>query len=176
MGEAERLLPLVELSPLPLILANAGAWFAFQFVIGYLVARLDGSRLDSEGALFRSRRWEEGGRFYQRHFRVRRWKALLPSGGKVFGDFSLSRVESSGGVYLRRWLAESCRAELSHWLALLPVVFLGLWNPPVGWAINLAYAVVANLPCIISQRYNRPRVWSVMERRGLRAKCVPKAA
>jgi len=170
------LLPLVELSALPLILANAGAWLTLQFAIGYLVARLDRARLDPEGALFRPRHWEADGRFYQRHFRVRWWKASLPSGGRVFGDFSLSRVESSGAGYLQRWLTESCRAELSHWLSLLPVVVFGLWNPPLGWAINLAYALIANLPCIISQRYNRPRVGALLRRRGLRGQDRQKAA
>lgn len=147
-----------------LLAANVLAWFAFQFGVGYLVARIDAERIDALSPLFRPRAWERGGRIYQA-VRVRCWKGLLPSGGRVFGTFSIGRVESAGDAYLQRWMVESRRAELSHWLALLPLPLFLLWNPPAGWAINLVYALSANLPCIVSQRYNRPRVQALRDRR-----------
>ena len=79
-------------------------------------------------------------------------------------DFSLAHVESRDRAYLQRWVAESCRAELTHWLAMATVVLFVLWNPPVGVAANVVYAVAANAPCILVQRYNRPRVLALLER------------
>ena len=48
----------------------------------------------------------------------------------------------------------------------LPVAlsYFLLWNPPVGVAANVVYAIAANLPCILAQRYNRPRVLAILER------------
>jgi glycosyl-4,4'-diaponeurosporenoate acyltransferase len=44
------------------------------------------------------------------------------------------------------------------------VVLFLLWNPPVGVAANVVYAIAANVPCILAQRYNRPRVLAMLER------------
>jgi glycosyl-4,4'-diaponeurosporenoate acyltransferase len=44
------------------------------------------------------------------------------------------------------------------------VVLFLLWNPPVGVAVNVVYAIAANVPCILAQRYNRPRVLAILER------------
>jgi glycosyl-4,4'-diaponeurosporenoate acyltransferase len=59
-------------------------------------------------------------------------------------------------------VVETRRAELAHWpiLALGPVFFA--WNP---WWLALAmvgYAVVANVPCILVQRYNRARLYRML--------------
>lgn len=82
----------------------------------------------------------------------------------MFGGFSMRRVASHSDEYVARWVAESCRAELTHWLAMLPVVLFVLWNPPVAVAANGVYALCANLPCIVVQRYNRPRLVRLLAR------------
>jgi glycosyl-4,4'-diaponeurosporenoate acyltransferase len=102
---------------------------------------------------------------YQAVLHIRKWKSLLPSGGPALGaDFSLARVESHDRGYLQRWVLESCRAEITHWLAMASVALFLLWNPPVGVAANVVYAFAANVPCILAQRYNRPRVLALLER------------
>mgnify|MGYP005836238019 CR=1 FL=1 len=89
----------------------------------------------------------------------------MPSGGTVFaGGFSLKHVASKDKAYLERWVFESYRAELTHWMAMLPLLLFFLWNPPIGWIINLVYALAVNLPCIVVQRYNRPRLSAILER------------
>ena len=54
---------------------------------------------------------------------------------------------------------ETCRAELVHGAScLLGLAFLWLW-PGWGGAIVLAvWVLLANLPFILIQRYNRPRL------------------
>ena len=76
----------------------------------------------------------------------------------------MAHVESRERGYLQQWVRESCRAELTHWVALALVVLFVLWNPPVGVVANLVYAIAANLPCILVQRYNRPRFLAILER------------
>lgn len=109
---------------------------------------------------YRIHRFEKEGRLYERVFRVSRWKHLLPDGGLIWNKkaFSKKKLASFSVESLDRFLIESARAELTHWLAILPFWIFGFFTPmPVIWAM-LIYALIVNMPCIIVQRYNRPRV------------------
>ena len=46
-------------------------------------------------------------------------------------------------------------------LVIAPV--FALWNPAPLLAAMVAYAVVANVPCIMVQRYNRARIERVTQ-------------
>jgi glycosyl-4,4'-diaponeurosporenoate acyltransferase len=156
---------LVELSGIWLVVLNVIAWVALHLGVAYLCCRIPVRQLDHRRWLFRTRDWERGGTVYQALLSIRRWKSLLPSGGPALGaDFSLAHVESRDPGYLQQWALESCRAELTHWLAMASVFLFVLWNPPVGIVANVVYAIVANAPCILAQRYNRPRVLAILER------------
>ncbi len=148
-----------------LFTVNAAAWIVIHLGAALFCRRLSYDQLSRLAGIFKARSWEANGALYQRLFRVRRWKSLLPSGGAIFpGGFSLKKVASHDSGYLREWVNESYRAELTHWLAMMAVVIFVLWNPPIGMAINIIYALVVNLPCIITQRYNRPRLMAIVER------------
>jgi glycosyl-4,4'-diaponeurosporenoate acyltransferase len=71
-------------------------------------------------------------------------------------------LRSRSSADLRRLVAETRRAELVHWVipAIVPVFVV--WNPPTLTAAMVAYAVVANLPCLVVQRYNRGRLLRVL--------------
>ena len=67
---------------------------------------------------------------------------------------------------IKRFILETRRAELTHWLSIVPAPLFFIWNPPwAGW-LMVGYAVVVNAPFILIQRYNRPR----LEKIRLRAK------
>lgn len=159
---------MIHFSTFWLIVVNTCAWVIVHFGVAYFSSRIGVAKFNPHNMLFKTRSWELNGRIYQNVFRVRRWKRLLPSGGKIFGLFSINDFHSSAQNYIRKWIVESCRAELTHWIAILPVLFFILWNPVEAWIINIVYAFCANLPCIISQRYNRPRVLVLVKR-----KCRP---
>ena len=81
----------------------------------------------------------------------------------------MRHVTSHDPAYLRTWVLESCRAELVHWLAIPPALLFFLWNPwPVG-LLMILYALAVNGPCIVAQRYNRPRFLALLEKNGPRA-------
>ncbi len=139
------------------VVLDSVAWAILQPTIAYLMIRLPDSVLDPEQWLYRTRAWERGGSIYQRLFRVKVWKSWLPSGGPVFrGGFSMRRIVSHDREHLRRWVRETCRAELTHDIALASSVLFFLWNPPWLGIVMVLYAVITNVPCIIVQRYNRP--------------------
>jgi len=158
-------MPLVCLPSLWLIAVNTFAWLIIQLGIGYFAVRINDDRFNPNSRLFRTRAWEKNGTLYQRVFKVSRWKSLLPSGGRIFGIFSINKFRSLKQNYINKWLIESCRAEFTHWIAMFPAILFYLWNPFDAWIINIAYAVCVNVPCIISQRYNRPRVVAIANMR-----------
>ena len=80
-------------------------------------------------------------------------------------EFRKKNLEHVTHANLQRFLIESCRAEMTHVFAILPFWVFGFIAPPEVIWIMLIYAVAINLPCIIAQRYNRPRIQILMEKR-----------
>jgi glycosyl-4,4'-diaponeurosporenoate acyltransferase len=156
---------IIRLPTLWVILLDCVAWAAIQMGIAYLATRWPRRLLNPRSWLLRTRSWEDGGSIYQRTLRVRSWKTRLPSGGAWFrGGFSMRRLEARDTEYLQTWVLESCRAELCHWVALLPSALFFLWNLPWVGLIMIAYAITFNAPCIIVQRYNRTRLQDILSK------------
>ncbi len=147
-----------------LAVGDAALWAAWSTVCGYAAHRIPDERLRRDRGLA-LRGVERQGRAYERVLRIKAWKDALPEAGSLFrGGFSKRRVVHRDRAYLERVLVETRRAERAHWaiLALGPVFFA--WNP---WWLALAmlgYALVANVPCILVQRYNRGRLLRLLSR------------
>lgn len=156
-------MPLVfTLSSLGVLAANVVASAAIHAGSGYAVHRLPIERLQHDGWLLRPRRWEDGGRWYQRRLRIGHWKDRLPEAGALFaGGISKRHL----GPDLDRFVAETRRAERGHWLAFAGSPLFALWNPPMGVALMVAYGGAVNAPFIAVQRYNRQRAQRILARR-----------
>ena len=157
-------------SPFINVLAIILVWAVIQAIIPLLCLRISDKWLSTSSVLFRTYEWERGGEFYNQVFKIRKWKHLLPDGGAVVKNgFKKKNIDATSKETLRKFNVESCRAELVHWLLILPFWVIGFIGPPFVIPIMLLYALVANVPCIIAQRYNRPRVSKLlakMEARG----------
>ena len=55
-------------------------------------------------------------------------------------------------------LCETRRAELVHWALLAASPLFALWNPARLTVAMIVFAIVANVPCIVVQRFNRARL------------------
>lgn len=140
-------------------------WFCYQAGAAWLCFRLPVEAFRADHWLYRARAWERHGALYQDLFRVRAWKGLLPDGGALFAKgYAKKRLADFSPENLTLFLAESRRAELTHWLAMLPFWTFGLFAPFFVVPVMLVYALAANLPCIIAQRYNRPRIEQLLEK------------
>jgi len=118
--------------------------------------------------LFRTRDWEHDGDVY-RVLRIDRWKDRLPS-LVTWQRFSKKRLTQASRRYLNRFVIETCRAESNHVRAIASVVLMRLWTPFDLWMTCLVIALAGNVPFILIQRYNRPRLLRIlarMERREL---------
>lgn len=154
---------LVELSPLATVLVNVLGWLVVHLAVAWAVTQLDPRRFDPRAWLFRERAGERGGQLYQRLFRIEAWKRLLPDGARLFRrGFRKKRLGSRRPEYLARFRVETCRSELAHWVVVAFAPLFFLWNSAGIGVLMVAYALLANLPCILTQRYNRCRLNRVL--------------
>jgi glycosyl-4,4'-diaponeurosporenoate acyltransferase len=146
-------------------IANIVGWPVIHIAISAVSLRLPGKCFVHDNWITAARRWERGGRVYKDWFSIRKWKQLLPDGAPWLGGFSKKRLDARDPQYLAQFLVETRRAEVAHWcmLACFPIFFL--WNPPWACWVMCGYAVAANLPCIIAQRYNRIVIGRLARRR-----------
>ena len=153
---------LIELPSGWVMALNVAGWPIIQLGLAWAFMRTPVTRFNPPA----SRPWERGGRCYERVFGIKRWKDWLPDAARWFGGgFAKGALAGTDPDYLRRFIVETWRGELCHWCALgcAPVFFL--WNPWWADLIMVSYAVLANLPCILAQRYNRLRLWRLLARR-----------
>ncbi len=147
------------LEPLQTLIFDVVAWVILHLGIGYGSTKIPLKWLNPDRRFFQAFAWEKNGRIYDQLFRVHSWKRFIPNGSALYrGAFSIKKLPIYDLAYLHRWLKESVRSEICHWIMILPGFFFFLWNDVVmGW-VMVAYAFLNNLVPIIMQRYNRPRV------------------
>jgi glycosyl-4,4'-diaponeurosporenoate acyltransferase len=147
------------------LLATAGLWLGWSVLVGSLANRLPMRWLceASDGA-------DTGGRAastqgYERWLAIHRWKRWIPDAGDALpGGIRKASLARRNPAALRRLIAETRRAEWVHW-ALWPAwLVTALWLPPAGVALNLLFASLFNLPCLLLQRYNRRRLQRLLRR------------
>ena len=140
-------------------LACGALWLGWSLGVGAAANQLPLSWLSAPG---NDRPLDEAAtalKRYERWWLIRRWKPWIPDAGHVLpGGIRKASLMGRDRAGLERLLAETRRAELVHW-ALWPAwLVTALWLPPQGVVINLVFATLFNLPCLLLQRYNRLRV------------------
>ncbi len=146
---------------LALVVVDSAAWIVLSVVIGAWAPRFPRRWVERDTALTALRPFEGAGRWWRR-FGVDRWKDRLPEAGAVFGGASKRTLRRDDVGQL---VEETRRAELVHWLLAACGPLFVLWNPAPLAAAMVAFAIVANAPFIVVQRYNRARLYRVVHRR-----------
>lgn len=152
----------IELPVFWVVVLNVAGWPIIQIGLAWWFTRLPEQLFEAPA----SYGWEIKGRVYERIFGIKRWKDRLPDAARWFGGgFAKATLDTTKPEYLRRFIRETWRGELCHWcaIAFTPVFFL--WNPWWGNAVIVIYAITANLPCILAQRYNRLRLRRFLARK-----------
>ncbi len=148
--------------PLPWVVTlNVLGWPVIQLTLAWAWTRIPANCLRPSAALA----FEAGGHFYQRAFRIRSWKDRLPDGANwLSGGFAKASMQGRSPQYIQRFIRETWRGELCHWSALLFIPLFMAWNPWWADLVMIAYALIANLPCILVQRFNRARMQQSLDR------------
>ncbi|MDO4487828.1 MAG: glycosyl-4,4'-diaponeurosporenoate acyltransferase [Eubacteriales bacterium] len=133
------------------------------FVIGRLIPK---KWFKYDSFPFSSFSFEKNGKIYEK-IKIRAWQDRLPDMSRILpGVMPAKKIsgmpsEETLDVMLR----ETCVAEFIHWiLAIFGIFALCFVKGPWGFVIIFLYSIVGNLPFIIIQRYNRPRLSRLMQR------------
>lgn len=135
------------------------AWLVIHVSVSLSIDKISPESFNPESWFYKERKCEKGGRTYQRILRIKTWKGLLPDGAALIKNrFRKKHLGTPDALYVRRFIAETCRAEFIHWgIFIFSPIFL-LWNEWWIGLIMIAYGIVVNVPCIVTQRYNRIRL------------------
>ena len=148
-----------HLSSLWTIAIDIIVWFCIHLGVSVSISKKEQGTFNPESWLYRDRDWEKSGRIYEVILNIKGWKKFLPDGAAVFrSGFRKKKLQNWDVAYIQRFIIETCRAELTHWIIFAFSVIFFIWN--VWWVgiIMIAYAFIVNIPCVITQRYNRIRL------------------
>ena len=108
--------------------------------------------------------WEKNGKIYEK-MGIRKWKDRVPDKSRWGGhEYAKTIRGQNDAENATRLLQETCVAELIHWVLMLatPLVFV-FAHGPMAVLVVLLYGF-SHIPCIIIQRYNRPRLCALLRR------------
>ena len=147
-----------------LLVVNIVAWLVLHFSISALCFKIPLRFFLKDVVFFRIAKWEEHGKFWNRLFLVKKWKKHLIDGSSIAKkSYNKSHLHGTKREDLLVFAAETKRAEMTHCLLILPAPLFFLWNPVWAGSINIVYALFANVPFILTQRYNRGRIENILD-------------
>ena len=114
---------------------------------------------------FKDFKFEKSGKIYL-STGVKKWKSKVPDMSKIVPK--LMPPKSMAGNYRQRlpvMITETCVAEFTHGaLAILGLLGLTMWASPWKYLITGIYILIFNVPFMVIQRYNRPRLVKVYQK------------
>ena len=135
-------------------------YLALSGIVFFVLGRLLPKRwFHPDRGPWRSFVFEKEGRLYER-LKIKRWQNFLPDMSRILPGVMPAKKMGVGytAAQLDTMIRETCVAELTHVLLCLAALpCLVLWRGPGGAAVFGVY-VLGNLPFILIQRYNRPRL------------------
>ena len=99
-----------------------------------------------------------------RFLRVHEWQDKVPDMSKIVPKLiPAKKLGTDFRAQLPRMIEETCVAEFTHFvLMLLGFYALRLWPGTGGAVVTAIYILFGNLPFLIIQRYNRPRLQKLL--------------
>lgn len=58
-------------------------WFVFQVSAAFISKKIPNSWYSENSFIFKERKWEQSGKFYDEVFKVKKWKKFLPDGAAI---------------------------------------------------------------------------------------------
>ena len=151
-------MPLFKITTFWVMALNIIGWPVIHLLLAWIFLRLPSHLFQNRGVP--TFRFEVA--LYERLLFIKRWKHLLPDGAAWFrGGFPKQQLRRRDAAYRERFMRECTRSEVAHWAMLAAGPIFWLWNPPWALCVMLVYGVVANVPCIVTQRYNRIRLSAI---------------
>ena len=112
---------------------------------------------------FRTYAWEET---LWKALQIRKWQAKVPDMSRLLPKLMPAKALTQKTAQdLPLMIEETCVAELTHGLLCLAGLFLlKLWPGLGGVILTACYILLGNLPFLLIQRYNRPRLQRLLSK------------
>lgn len=152
-------------------LLYAVIYIAVLGILSHFVGQaLPRARFSAESFPYRTADWENGGRVYEK-LGIKRWKDALPDMSRIMPDMVKKKLTGQNREQgMDVLIAETCVAECVHyWLIVLSLGIFLFWRGVWAVVFWLVYNILGNVPFILIQRYNRPRLVLLEQRRKRRA-------
>lgn len=137
-----------------------GIYLAGIGIVSFILGRIVPKKWFRADAFpYRCFDFEREGRIYEK-FKIRKWQSKAPDMSRIL-PFMMPKKRLLQGFEdkLPRMIQETCVAEWIHsLLSVAGLACLGIWSGPGGIAVTVLYIILGNVPFIIIQRYNRPRL------------------
>lgn len=152
-------------------LLYAVIYIAVLGILSHFVGQaLPRARFSAERFPYRTADWENGGRVYEK-LGIKHWKDALPDMSRIMPDMVKKKLTGQNREQgMDVLIAETCVAECVHyWLIVLSLGIFLFWRGVWALVFWLVYNILGNVPFILIQRYNRPRLVLLEQRRKRRA-------
>lgn len=133
-------------------------YYAFLGVASFVLGRLlPKSWFRGDSFPYRCASWKPA---LYRALRVHDWQNKVPDMSRIVPKLiPAKKLEGNFRERLPRMIEETCVAEFIHFLLILLGFYaLRLWPGTGGAVFTAVYILLGNLPFLIIQRYNRPRL------------------
>lgn len=133
---------------------------AISGLVGFLFGRLISRwQINPDKGLFRCYKIEKNGAIYEK-LNIRMWQKKVPDMSRI-APF-LMPPKNLSGDYAERlptMIQETCVAEITHVVvSILGLRCLKIWPGMGGFVVTAVFILIFNVPYILIQRYNRPRL------------------
>lgn len=148
-------------------LLYAVIYIAVLGILSHFVGQaLPRARFSAESFPYRTADWENGGRVYEK-LGIKHWKDALPDMSRIMPDMVKKKMTGQNREQgMDVLIAETCVAECVHyWLIVLSLGIFLFWRGVWALVFWLVYNILGNVPFILIQRYNRPRLVLLEQRR-----------
>ncbi len=101
---------------------------------------------------------------------IRKWQSKVPDMSRLFKKLMPEKkLTRQTAQDLPLMIQETCVAELTHGLLCIAgLALLKIWPGTGGVILTVIYIVFGNLPFLLIQRYNRPRLQKLLARQANR--------
>lgn len=158
----------VKVSYKKAFLINIIICFLWHLCSFLLCVHLKGQVFDYNRKCYQPKKWEKNGKWYKEKLKINKWKDILPQHVGE-GGFSKEHMQCTSVKYIDDFLYETCRGEFNHKNNAIFAFFIFWFNkiknfPKFISVIFCVCTLIANLPFLAIQRYNRFRLLKVRER------------
>ena len=110
--------------------------------------------------------------------RVKQWQAKVPDMSRIFTNIMpAKKLKRQTLSDLPRMIQETCVAEWTHGiLSIAGLAMLWFWPGIGGICMTAVYILLGNLPFIVVQRFNRPRLQKLLlkQQRNMQIRNLPR--